>query len=90
MPLSATAAARVTVVEAAADLTREERNSVELVTAVQMIVAGQATRIVLGGFPWQSDQVAGISSTAAALGVRVIPTVAPGGGAVDVVVRRGQ
>jgi hypothetical protein len=73
---------------AAGELSHEARNTLELMSAVQMVASGNANGIQLGGFHMEPDQVARITVAAADFGVRIVPTIAFGGGALDIVVRR--
>lgn len=75
---------------ATTSLTREAISFVELRGAVRMVAEGQARRVTLGGFAWQSDQLPEIVAAARERGVRIIPTIAYGGGAVDIVVSRDE
>jgi hypothetical protein len=73
-----------------AAMTHDAINRAELHAAMRLVADGQALRVTLAGFPWHPDQVPEIAAAARERGVAIIPTIAFGGGSVDIVVLRNE
>ena len=71
-------------------LTGAATSIVELQAALRMVAEGQARRMTLAGFPFQADALPEIVAAARERGVRIIPTIAYGGGSVDIAVERDE